>query len=82
MALINIIMMILVGILLLIVAIPLSIMRSMRRFGSGSAPGRRRGRKEGEVSVSGQNASDEDKIVGDNIGEYVDYEEVKDENIR
>ncbi|HIR72918.1 MAG TPA: hypothetical protein IAB96_05215 [Candidatus Coprenecus pullicola] len=39
-----------------------------------------RNRKEGEVSVSGKDAGAGEKIVGDNIGEYVDYEEVDDKN--
>lgn len=42
---------------------------------SGVRP--RRGRREGEVTVSGKDATAGEKIVGDHIGEYVDYEEVE-----
>ena len=64
--------------LLLVLALPLYVLRRMRGT-SQRWQGFRRDRKEGEVSVSGKDAGADEKIVGDNIGEYVDYEEVEDD---
>jgi hypothetical protein len=79
MAIINIILLVIFGALLFIIALPLYILRRMK----GTAQrwqGFHKVRKEGEVSVSGKDAGAGEKIVGDNIGEYVDYEEVEDKN--
>ncbi len=78
MALINIILLIVFGAVLLVLALPLYVLRRMRGT-SQRWQGFRRDRKEGEVSVSGKDAGADEKIVGDNIGEYVDYEEVEDD---
>ena len=78
MALINIILLIVCGAVLLVLALPLYVLRRMRGT-SQRWQGFRRDRKEGEVSVSGKDAGADEKIVGDNIGEYVDYEEVEDD---
>lgn len=78
MALINIILLIVFGAVLLLLALPLYVLRRMRGT-SQRWQGFRRDRKEGEVSVSGKDAGADEKIVGDNIGEYVDYEEVEDD---
>ena len=75
MALINIILLIVFGAVLLVLALPLYVLRRIRGT-SQRWQGFRRDRKEGEVSVSGKDAGADEKIVGDNIGEYVDYEEV------
>ncbi len=78
MALINIILLIVFGAVLLVLALPLYVLRRIRGT-SQRWQGFRRDRKEGEVSVSGKDAGADEKIVGDNIGEYVDYEEVEDD---
>ncbi len=78
MALINIILLIVFGAVLLVLALPLYVLRRMRGT-SQRWQGFRRDKKEGEVSVSGKDAGADEKIVGDNIGEYVDYEEVEDD---
>ena len=78
MALINIILLIVFGAVLLLLALPLYVLRRMRGT-SQRWQGFRRDRKEGEVSVSGKDAGADEKIVGDNIGEYVDYKEVEDD---
>ncbi len=79
-----------VGALVLILALPLFFLRALRgRFRNPADPsesGRRpfsgfrsrRDSREGEVTVSGQDSSSGEKIFGDHIGEYVDYEEVED----
>ncbi len=72
----NILIFIILGGLLMIIALPLLLLRAFR-----SRVGRhytRRQNREGEVTVSGQDAAAGEKIIGDNIGEYVDYEEVDD----
>ena len=78
MALINIRLLIVFGAVLLVLALPLYVLRRIRGT-SQRWQGFRRDRKEGEVSVSGKDAGADEKIVGDNIGEYVDYEEVEDD---
>ena len=40
--------------------------------------GRRRENREGEVAVAGRDAAAGEKIIGDHVGEYVDFEEVDD----
>ncbi len=75
-----------IGALLLIILVPLFFIRLITGRGTGfvrrdSSNGyvhRPRGKKEGEVSVHGDQASSEDKIIDDNVGEYVDFEEIKD----
>ncbi len=83
----NLLIFIIVGVLLLIILVPLFFIRLISGRGrgfvgrdySGQGGYRPRGKKEGEVSVQGEEPAAEDKIIGDNIGEYVDFEEV-DEN--
>ena len=79
MAIINIILRIIFGALFFVIALPLYILRRMRGT-SQRWQGFHKNRKEGEVSVSGKDAGAGETIVGDNIGEYVDYEEVDDKN--
>lgn len=79
MAIINVILLIIFGALLFVIALPLYILRRMRGT-SQRWQGFHKNRKEGEVSVSGKDAGAGEKRVGDNIGEYVDYEEVDDKN--
>ncbi len=74
------------GALLLIIMVPLFLIRLIAGRGYGfvrkdrpdSYVHRPRGKKEGEVSVQSEQVSNEDKIIDDNIGEYVDFEEIKD----
>ncbi len=71
----NLIMSFIIGALVLIVALPLLFLKALhRRFRNPAAPSGR----EGEVTVSGSDATAGEKVIGDNIGEYVDYEEVDD----
>lgn len=84
MAILNTLIFIVVGALLLLLAVPMLLVRLFRGGGvrNGEEHGWKRGwvnpkKREGDVTVSGDKPSDEDKIVGDNIGEYVDYEEVE-----
>lgn len=79
MAIINIILLIIFGALFFVIALPLYILRRMRGT-SQRWQGFHKNKREGEVSVSGKDAGAGEKIVGDNIGEYVDYEEVDDKN--
>lgn len=65
------------GVLLLLL-LPLFLLRRFRAPFRDFARRGRPGKKEGEVSVSGRDANAGEKIIGDNIGEYVDYEEVED----
>jgi hypothetical protein len=85
----NIIMSFIIGALVLIIALPLLFLRALRgRFRNPADPARgadrrfsgfrSRSSREGEVTVSGQDATAGEKIIGDHIGEYVDYEEVDD----
>lgn len=76
MAFINILLLIIFGALLVIVTVPVFVVRLIRG-NHGNRPDFRRSKREGEVSVSGKDASTEDKIIGDNVGEYVEYEEVE-----
>ncbi len=76
------------GALLLILLVPIFFIRLLTGRGAGyvhrNGAGsngyvhRPRGKREGEVSIQGDQASNEDKIIDDKIGEYVDFEEVKD----
>lgn len=63
-----------IGALVLVIALPLLFLiiihGRIRNFG------RRRENREGEVTVSGQDAAAGEKIFGDHVGEYVDFEEV------
>lgn len=86
----NILFSFILGVLVLIVALPLLFLKILhRRFGNpsgGAGNGgrtfsgfrRRRDSREGEVTVSGEDVTAGEKIIGDNIGEYVEYEEVDD----
>lgn len=78
MTFINILLLIIFGALLVMVAVPVFIVRLIRGNLRGRHDFWRSRNKEGEVSVSGKDASAEDKIIGDNVGEYVEYEEVED----
>lgn len=82
----NFFLFIILGVLLLIVAVPVLLFRVLGgRFRNPGGPSARRpfagfrphkDSREGEVTVSGQDATAGEKIVGDHVGEYVDYEEV------
>ncbi len=80
----NLLIFIFLGVLLLIILVPLFFIRLLSGRGRGfrgATPDngyvyRPRGKKEGEVSVQGEDPSSEEKIVSDDIGEYVDFEEV------
>lgn len=61
---------------LLIRFVPLIISRVMNR---NSGMNQREKRKEGEVYVSSEDANAPDKVVEKNMGEYVDFEQVKEE---
>lgn len=78
MAIINILLFLIIGAALFVIALPLMILRRLRG-NAGRWRGVRKDKKEGEVSISGMDAGSEEKIVGDNVGEYVDFEEVKDD---
>ncbi len=81
----NLLIFIFLGVLLLIILVPLFFVRFLtgRARGFKNNPSdngyvhRPRGKKEGEVSIHGEDSSSEEKIVSDDIGEYVDFEEVK-----
>mgnify|MGYP003194549726 CR=1 FL=1 len=73
----NIFLFIIFGALLLIIGVPLLLYRLLKGSRPFSGVRSRRGRREGEVTVSGKDATAGEKIVGDHIGEYVDYEEVE-----
>ena len=77
MAFINILLLVIFGALFFVIALPLLVI-SRLRGNMRHRQGTRRYGREGEVSVSGGDASAGDKIVGDNVGEYVDFEEVED----
>lgn len=77
MTFVNILLLLIFGALLIIVAVPVFILRLIRG-NMQNRSGFRRDRREGEVSVSGKDANAGDKIIGDNVGEYVEYEEVDD----
>lgn len=83
MAILNFLIFLIMAAVLLVIAVPLLILKGFRR--RTSAPSGERGwrrgwvdpqKREGDVTVSGSVPSSEDKIVGDSIGEYVDFEEV------
>lgn len=86
----NVIFSFIIGALVLIIALPLLFLRALRgRFRNPADPTRSGGQpfsgfrssrnsRDGEVTVSGQDATAGEKIFGDHIGEYVDYEEVDD----
>lgn len=85
----NFFLFIIFGALMLIVGVPLLLLGLMRRrYRNPADPSAQTGRpfsgfrtrrnsREGEVTVSGQDATSGEKIVGDHVGEYVDYEEVE-----
>ncbi|HIZ86281.1 MAG TPA: DUF4834 family protein [Candidatus Coprenecus stercoravium] len=81
MAFISTLLLIVVCGILFLLMLPMML---LRRFRGGGASAHGSGRRnwnqarEGEVSVSGKDAAAGEKIVGDNVGEYVDYEEVDD----
>lgn len=63
----------------MIIALPLIFLRILHgRFGRTAGFRRHRDSREGEVTVSGEDVTAGEKIIGDNIGEYVEYEEVDD----
>ena len=86
MTIFNVFLFSILGVLRLIVAAPVLLFsvlggrlrspggRSARRPCAGFRP--HKDSREGEVTVSGQDATAGEKIVGDHVGEYVDYEEV------
>ena len=72
----SLIMTFIIGALVLIVALPLLFLKVLH--GRIRNIGRHRENREGEVTVSGQDATAGEKIIGDHVGEYVDFEEVDD----
>lgn len=80
MGILNVLLLILVFGLAAIVAVPLLLFRLLHRRAGGPDRFRHGRSREGEVSVSGKdNTAPDGKIIGRDVGEYVDYEEV-DEN--
>lgn len=71
----NIILSFIIGALVLIIALPLLFLNTLR--GRIRNMRVRKEKNEGEVTVSGQDATAGEKIIGDHVGEYVDYEEVE-----
>lgn len=79
----NILVFLIMAAVFLVIAVPLLILKGIRNrcTTSGENGKWKRGwvdpkKRVGDVTVSGTKPSSEDKIVGDNIGEYVEYEEV------
>lgn len=84
MAIFNIIIFLVIAAVMLLLAVPMFLFKLFRggNARNGDGQGWRKGwvnpkKREGDVTVSGAEPSSEEKIVGDNIGEYVDYEEVE-----
>ncbi len=50
------------------------------RRGGYSAPENHSGKREGDVFVSDNTPDQQEKIIDDSIGQYVDYEEVEENN--